>query len=281
MVALCVGCTANGQFQGAAWQAAGTSFIGDRTVLVVNPASGQSQWVRLTHYPPGTSIRAVPATTASESAIEPGTAVPIKSDPFAAIYIAGDPLPHVDSTGILRAMSSGVSISQQATINTAIKLTKKTWFVQLNPSEFPSYEGSMTTLIANANWAALQQAGIGWPVSAESNNWLKDLTNLLGVYTGHSFMVCDVFANGDSVCVVPDPFNQNTYTQTGPAKDANGHALADIGNRVAGGGGEGPALRRVSSPPEIIYGAPGSEGDWPGFECAYVDGELQYCIKQY
>ena len=100
---------------------------------------------------------------------------------------------------------------------------------------------------------------------------------MLGLYTGHSFMVCDVFGNGDSVCTVPDPFDNDIYTQTGPAKNANGNQLSDIGNRVAGGGDGG--LGVTQNPPNILYFLPPSGGGG-GVTCGYVDGRLSVCVKQ-
>lgn len=46
-VALCVGCTTNSQFVGAAWQAFGSGYTQGTDVLVVDPGTGLSKWVYL------------------------------------------------------------------------------------------------------------------------------------------------------------------------------------------------------------------------------------------
>jgi hypothetical protein len=159
-VALCVGCTTPGQFESAAWQAEGTNFIGERKVLVVNPDSGTSNWVYLTHYPPGTSIRAKPASQAEQSTtslsyVQTDVATPLDYNPFRAIYIAGSEAAHVNTGGgISDASATGVSSTEQAAINTAIKLTKHTYIVRLDPAQFPSYYGSQPERIGPVNYSA-------------------------------------------------------------------------------------------------------------------------------
>lgn len=108
------------------------------------------------------------------------------------------------------ASSAPVSASEQIGINTAIKLSEKTYFVQLDPSSFPSYSGSLDIAIAMQNWTSLSQVSdIKWPVTAFSSTVLKSLLAVMKIYTGHSFTVCDVFGNGDSACFVPDPVMNN------------------------------------------------------------------------
>lgn len=91
-VALCVGCTAESSFEGAAWQALGTNWIGEREALVVNPDTGLAKWVFLVHYPSGVDIRAVhPHRIATAPSIVPiDEAIGLESDPFSAIYLADD-----------------------------------------------------------------------------------------------------------------------------------------------------------------------------------------------
>lgn len=276
-VALCVGCTSKAEFQGAAWQVAGTSFIGNVTVLVVNPENGQSQWVRLEHYPPGISAFAVPSNVDSAPAVMVGRAVPITPDPFRAIYIAGASTPHIDGAGISSARSLPVTSALQAAIDTAIAVASKVYFMRLDAKSFPSYERSETINIAEMNNTALTNAGIGWPIAAEFKLEITGLLKALKLLKGHSILVCDIFPNGDSVCVVPDPFNRDVFTQTGPAKDKNGNVLPDIGNRVPGGGGSGPSITQIASPPSIFYGAPSGGG---GFNCFFVNGVLNYCLRK-
>ncbi len=98
---------------------------------------------------------------------------------------------------------------------------------------------------------------------------------MLGLYTGHSLTVCDVFANGDSVCVIPDPFDNDVYTQSGPAKDAHGDRLPAIGSLAAGGGGNG--MEVIQNPTNIEYFLPPSQST---VICGYVDGQLSTCIEQ-
>lgn len=98
----------------------------------------------------------------------------------------------------------------------------------------------------------------------------------MGLYTGHSFIVCDVFGNGDSACFTPDPITNNVLTQNGPAKNAQGAQLNDITNRVAGGGGSGMGVK-LSPPSEILYSAPSYTNVY--ISCAYVGGVLQGCTE--
>lgn len=134
--------------------------------------------------------------------------------------------------------------------------------------------------IAAANYAALQALNAGWPPSQLLGSVYKKLFKALGLYTGHSFKVCDVFANGDSACFVPDPMDRNVLVQDGPAKDKDGRVLSDITNRVPGGGGSGMIVR--DAPPNLEFGAPGSSGRqgevW--LICDYVGGELISCYYE-
>ena len=277
---LCVGCTSNSQFEAAAWQTFGQTYTQGINLLIVNPGTGLSKWVYLVHLPAGVGRDALPENGSTEPAksIRPGVATPLDSNPFAAIYVAKDHIQQAQVTvfgGTEEAYATDVSAADQQVINTAIRLTEKTWFVQLNLSEFPSYEGSDTIQIANANYTALTDAGIGWPVSQESDSWFEDLLKVLGLYTGHSLTVCDVFANGDSVCVIPDPFDNDVYTQSGPAKDAHGDRLPAIGSLVAGGGGNG--MEVIQNPTNIEYFLPPSQST---VICGYLDGQLSTCIEQ-
>lgn len=248
-------------------------------MLVVNPDTGLSKWVFLEYRPGGVGRNIMPSTSAAKPSrfLPPGVAVPLQSDPFAAIYHADDPAQtsHVTGFAVQNAWVSGVSGAQQAAINTAIKLTKKTYFVQLGPSVFPSYSGSMAIMIAHANHSALSAVpGLGWPPSGMAKAELIALLKILGLYTGHSFMVCDVFGNGDSACFVPDPFDNNILKQTGPAKDANGHEITNIWDHVAGDGGEG--LGVTQNPPNVRYFLPPGHGG--SAVCGYVDGQISTCI---
>lgn len=279
-VALCVGCTANTSFEGAAWQAVGTNWVGEREVLVVNPDSGLSRWVFLTHYPTGVSPRASQSRpTLSPTANVPiGQAVGVQSDPFAAIYVAGDTSVHINASGTSTASARPVSSDEQMAINTARAVTEKTYFVRLDPAMFPSYESSKDWQIANVNWVALENAGIGWPVSAVSNKWFKGLLDLLGVYTGHAFVVCDIFGNGDVACLVPDPIDKNVANQSGNSTDVDEHVLPDIMNRVAGGGSGAEVSRSTK---HVTYWPPGWGGGGGGsVVCGYVNGRISTCIKQ-
>lgn len=233
----------------------------------------------LTHLPPGVSIDTLPATKGEvpDGMVHTSVATPVRSNAFSAIYLAKGHQQQTmaTGTGIREASANSVSSLDQLSINTAIKLTGKTWFVQLDPTTFPSYEGVISpSSIANANFAALSQAGIGWPVSDDSNDWFEDLLSVLKLYTGHSFEVCDVFGNGDSVCTVPDPYDNNVYTQNGPAKNAKGQQLVTIGNGVSGGGG---GMGVVQNPPNIEYFPP-MGGSGSEIECGYVNGELSVCV---
>lgn len=136
----------------------------------------------------------------------------------------------------------------------------------------------MDIQIANQNYAALAAfPGLGWPPTGLAKGDLDALLEVLHIYTGHSFMVCDAFGNGDSACFVPDPANKDILTQTGPAKNANGQQLPDIANHVAGGGDGG--LGVTQNPPHIEYFLPPSD-DGAHIVCGYVDGTLSVCIKQ-
>lgn len=254
------------------------TFAGERDVLVVNPETGMSKWVFLIRYPPDVDPRFVNAQS-SQPTLPVGVAVPVESHPFSVIFFANESTAkaHLNTSGTSRASVSPVSAAEQMAINTAIQVTKKTYFVQLDPATFPSYSGSLQILIANQNFAALQNAGIGWPVTALSSTWWKALKKILGLYTGHSFVVCDIFGNGDSACFVPNPYDKNILEQDGPAKDADGNDLRDIANRVAGGGGDGPGITRTSPPPEILFNPPGGGG---GIVCGLVDGRISTCIKR-
>lgn len=132
--------------------------------------------------------------------------------------------------------------------------------------------------IAEQNFTSLSQVpGLNWPESAFSDSFFKSLLQVLGVYTGHSFLVCDVFGNGDSACFVPDPQTNNVLVQSGPAKNANGQQLPLITNQVSGGGGGGMGV--TQNPPNILYSYP-SSGGGGSITCAYVNGRIQYCIEQ-
>lgn len=277
-VALCVGCTTSGQFQAAAKQAVGTTFNGERLVLVVNPDSAASKWVLVTNTPRGQ----VPLSVGSGIPVREGIAVPLDSRPFAKVYIdasGDDQATTHGASGGTTAQSWGVSGAEQREINTAIALTKKTFVVRLDPGTFPSYAGSQNEFIANANFSALEAAVTGWPPSLLLGSAFGKLLKALGLYTGHSFQVCDLFGNGDSACFEPDPVDRNILVQNGPAKDAEGHTLPDITNRVAGGGGGGMVVR--NNPPGVQFGAPGSTGStgevWEF--CSYVGGKLIGCYR--
>ena len=281
-VALCVGCTTDGQFQAAAWQAFGPGYTQNATLLVINPDTGLSQWVSLERIPAGGHVNVVKANAAAKSQklIQPGVATGLPEDLPPSIYFADNKNVYnrgivANNTTIQNAFSSSVTASEQVGINTAIEITKKTYFVQLNPRQFPSYAGSLQISIAMANWAALQQVpGVNWPVSVFSSTVFKSMLQLMGVYSGHSFLVCDVFANGDSACFVPDPQDNNILTQSGPAKDANGNPLNDITNRVPGGGGGGMGVR-INPPSHIDYIGPSNASI---VRCGYVNGELSICL---
>ena len=282
-VALCVGCTAAGQFQAAAKQAVGSSFTGERLVLSVNPDTGTSQWVLVTNTPPGQvplSAGHTPFSFNSASPVPVGVAVPLNADPFSRIYVADrQSATTMGAPGRTTAQSWGVSAAEQGEINTVIQLTKKTFVVRLDPGKFPSYAGSQNEFIANANFAALQAAVPGWPPALLLGSVFGKLLKTLGLYTGHSFQVCDLFGNGDSACFEPNPIDRNILVQNGPAKDAEGRTLEDITNRVAGGGGGGMVIR--DNPPGIQFGAPGSTGGagetWEF--CSYVGGKLISCYR--
>jgi hypothetical protein len=246
--------------------------------LVVNPDSGLSKWVYLEHLPPGASRNAVPAPGETPAkAVQPGVAVAVASNPFAAIYVASDATDRVQASGsgIRDAMADAVSASEQLAINTAVALTKKTYFVQLDPSVFPSYEGSMDIEIANENYQALSNyPGLGWPPSGLAKADFDALLKVLGLYTGHAFTVCDVFGNGDSACFEPDPFDKDVLTQSGTAHDVKGSPLNDIANRVAGGGS---GIEVQQDPPNVEYFLPPAGGG-SGVRCGFVDGVLGGCI---
>ena len=282
-VALCVGCTTTSQFQSAAWQAFGSGYTQGITYLVSNPDTGLSQYVTLQRIAPGGHVNAVSANTDSVvgKKVSIGSATPMTSDFPSSIYFAeedGKQDRVISQTGlpIQNANSAPVSAAEQVDINTAVQISKQTFFVQLDPVTFPSYAGSMDISIAMQNWTALSQApGIKWPVTALGSSVWTALQKLMGVYTGHSFTVCDAFGNGDSACFVPDPVMNNVLTQTGPAKNAQGVPLANLANRVPGdtGAGMGVAIQ----PPAIIqYTDPPSQSY---IRCGYVNGQLSTCVQ--
>jgi hypothetical protein len=79
----------------------------------------------------------------------------------------------------------------------------------------------MDISIAMQNWTSLSQVpGIKWPVTSLGTKVWTALQKLMGIYTGHSFTVCDAFGNGDTACFVPDPIMNNVLNQTGPAKNS-------------------------------------------------------------
>lgn len=280
-VALCVGCTTASQFQAAAWQAVGTRFNGTRKVLVVNPETALSSWVMVTNTPPGQ----VPLSVSFPKPVQSGVAIGLDSAPFSNIYVAGDKQVSVNNTpGSQSARSWPLTSTQQAGVKAVVQLTDKTFVVQLDPTEFPSYEGSLPIEIAYANFAALQAAVPGWPVTSFSNRVYTSLKKLLGEYYGHAFKTCDVFGNGDSVCTVPDPFDRNVYVQAGPGKNATPNDLPDIGDRVAGGGGDGMVVKHDVPPGgvNLAFGAPGSTGaageKW--LICGFVGGKLVSCYVE-
>lgn len=278
ITALCVGCTASSQFESAAWQAF-SGYTQGINILVVNPNTGLSKWVFLVYLPAGVGKNSVPASVSANANLAPtkmvqsGVATPDGSNSYTAIYIASNHMQQPLTTGPAThdAVVSDVSSADQAAIDTAIKLTGKTWLVELNTGSFPSYLASDPLEIAMANYTALTQANVGWPVSEESDTWFEDLLKVLGLYTGHSLEVCDVFHNGDSVCADPDPFDNTLYRQVGPAKDANGNPLPAIGSLASGGAG---VINVYQNPPYIDY----TFGGGGSARCAYVNGNLQYCL---
>lgn len=256
-------------------------------MLVVDPDTSLSMWVRVINLPPGIKQNTVPAITDSglQQQLVYGVVAQVGSNPFAAIYYAhgsddaasaSTSAVHADG-GVHSAMASPVTTAQQVGINTAIALTKKTYFVQLDPSSFPSYEGSLQIAIAEQNFTSLSQVpGLNWPESAFSDTFFKSLLQILGLYTGHSFVVCDAFGNGDSACFVPDPTTNNVLVQTGTAKNADNQPLPIITNTVAGGGGAGPEV--TPSEGQVEYFLPPGYSGAGGVRCGYVNGVLSTCI---
>lgn len=66
-VALCVGCTADSQFQSAAWQAFGSGYTQGITYLVVNPETGLSEYVTLARIAPGGHVNVISANNGLKS----------------------------------------------------------------------------------------------------------------------------------------------------------------------------------------------------------------------
>lgn len=96
--------------------------------------------------------------------------------------------------------------------------------------------------------------------------------------TGHAFVVCDIFGNGDVACFVPDPVDKNVTQQDGAAKDVDKNELADITSRVAGGSGGAEVVRSTG---KVTYWPPGLvSGGGGGIVCGYVDGSIVSCIEQ-
>lgn len=276
-VALCVGCTTRAQFAAAAKQAAGTRFNGTKRFLVVNPDSGLSKWVTVTNTPAGQEPLDVPS-----SRMQYGVAVPIQSNPFANVYVAGDNRVEVDNGGGgTSTQVAPLTTLQQLGVNTVIQVTKNKYVVTLDPSKFPSYEGTAagTAKLANADYQALVSATDGhWPVSVFTEDLLDDLKKALHIYTGDedSPKVCNIFANGDAVCLTPVPNESNVCHQDGSAVDQSSASLPDICNRAAGGG-SGMSVSPGTTPGEFEYMGSASIV-W--VDCYWSNGSFEGCYKE-
>ena len=274
-VALCVSCTTNVQFEAAAKQAAGTQFNGTERYLVVNPDSGLSKWVMVTNTPAGQ----IPLNTRKPAPMPYGVAVPVASNPFANIYVAGQTPVHTGSTvDRTSAQASDLTQAQKLGVETIIQVTKNTYVVTLNPVQFPSYERSNTVALANADYAALVAAtNEHWPVSVFTQSLYDLLHDSLGVYFGHSGKVCNIFANGDDVCTTPVPTDKDNCNQNGPARNQASAALPDVCNRVAGGGGAGMTVTPTHVPGEYDYVGPAGIV-W--VDCYWSNGKFLGCYAE-
>lgn len=293
-IVLCSGCATNAQFRAAGAAGAGSNFVGTRLVLVVNPDTGDAMNVSVIWIPPpgsGVHPRAVHEHSMASPSVLPGASASLESNPFTNVYVVNANGSVVDSTGRVvtsagahtdagGASGSAASVpnAEKAEIGMVIALTKKTFVVRVPESEFPSYESSIMLSLAYYNYNALVQAVNGWPVSHMSKEAYEELKQLIENYLGRDLEVCDVFANGDSVCFIPDPFDSRDPRQIGDAKDKDGNKLPDVASQVPGGGaGGGMQVKQQGS--HFLYGAwdsvLGGGNQW--LVCSYVGGKLTSC----
>jgi hypothetical protein len=291
---LCSGCATNAQFRAAGAASAGSNFVGTRLVLVVNPDTGDAMNVSVIWIPPpgsGVHPRAVHDHSIASSSVLPGAATSLESNPFTNVYVVDADGSVVDSTGRVvtnagahtdaggaSGSATSVSDAEKAEIDMVIALTKKTFVVRPPESDFPSYESSIMPSLAHYNYNALVEAVNGWPVSHISKEEYDELKKLIENYFGRDLEVCDVFANGDSACFIPNPFDPTDARQIGDAKDKNGNKLPDVASPVAGGGAGG-SMQVKQQGSHFLYGAwdsvLGGGNQW--LVCSYVGGKLTSC----
>jgi len=164
-VAICSGCTSNGQFEAAGRQAAGTGYNGERQILVINPSTKVSRHVLVMNVPPGE----VPRSVEPPVSIQVGSAIALDHDPDASTYFAGaeregDGVRHV-MAGSTTSHSWGVSNTEQAEIGALIEFGSKDYVIVLPNSDlFSSFQHRNEPAVANKIYQAMTEKNPGWAV---------------------------------------------------------------------------------------------------------------------
>lgn len=292
---ICVGCSSTVQFEAAARQIAGTSFSGEREILVINPQTNVSWFVTVFNTPPGTQPLSDPTTFATDSTeagrvkinrsastrVKLGTGTMLYADPEAFIIFA-DEL-DLDDVSIASSftISKAANTSQQREIGALIDFGKGNFVITLPRSEFfSSFTGREPAAVGNELFRAMSEHNVGWATTTISNRIKQLIKNRLEHFYGRTFQVCAIFNNGDSACFSPDAATPSLeHLVDGSAKDKNGNAIASGG--VSSGGSGGLNVSGDFSP-NGAWGPTGSTGGsgelW--LFCAFVGGVLDSCWTQ-
>lgn len=292
---LCIGCSSTVQFEAAARQVVGTSFSGEREVLVINPQTNVSWFVTVFNTPPGTQPFSDPTPYSTESTgagkvkgdrsasarVKLGTGTMLYADPEAFIVFADELDLNDASIASSFTISKAANTSQQREIGALIDFGKGNFVITLPRSEFfSSFNGREPVAVGNQLFSAMSAHNVGWATTTISNRVKQLIKKRLEHFYGRTFQVCAIFNNGDSACFSPDAATPSLeHLVAGSAKDKNGNAIASGGVSSSGGGG-----LNVSSDfsPDGAWGPIGSTGGsgelW--LFCGFVGGVLDSCWTQ-
>lgn len=274
--AVCNSCQSDYDYQQAAISAI-LAPRGFHTVLVANPAAGDSRWVEVSLVPDGeVPVRFVDAQVSAGTKTGPAPVDQIIS--LGAVANSGTgrrTSAGMDATANgTTAIVSRTSDAERAEVDAVFKMTKAEMTLILPQDDyFKNYTERNSEATHLKIYNKLTEFNPAWAGRSLWDTFKRLIIEDAKREFGKDARICVIFNNGDSACYPIPMYGAPTINEAipGTIKTVEGSGL--------GGGGGGDGMVVDYAPPSVNYGprgGTGSRGEMWLF-CTYIGGKLSSC----